>query len=150
MTKKYSISAVILTKNSEKKIEKCLASLKGWADEILLVDGGSTDKTAEIAAQYGAKVYLHPFSGSFAGERNFGNDKASSEWVLQLDSDEIVTDSLKSKCDEILPGTKYSAFKFRRKNVFLGHEFTYGGWYHWSQHLLKKARHITKEECTRR
>ena len=96
MTKNYSISAVILSKNSEKKIEKCLSSLKGWADEILLVDGGSTDKTREIAKQYDAKVYTHPFSGSFAEERNFGTDKASSEWVLQLDSDEIVTDALKS------------------------------------------------------
>jgi glycosyltransferase involved in cell wall biosynthesis len=139
MQKKYSISAVILSKNSEKKIEKCLISLKGWADEILLVDGGSTDKTHDIAKRYGAKVYLHPFSGSFAEERNFGTDKASGDWVLQLDSDEIVTDALKSKCDETLPLTKCAAFKFRRKNVFLGHEFTYGGWYHWSQHLLKKG-----------
>jgi len=139
MQKNYSISAVVLSKNSEKKIEKCLSSLKGWADEILLVDGGSTDKTAEIAKRYGAKVYHHQFSGSFAEERNFGTDKASSDWVLQLDSDEIVTDALKKKCDETLPATKCAAFKFRRKNVFLGHEFTYGGWYHWSQHLFKRG-----------
>ncbi|MCX5667114.1 MAG: glycosyltransferase [Candidatus Omnitrophica bacterium] len=137
MTKNYSISAVILSKNSEKKIEKCLESLAGWADEILLVDGGSTDKTADIAKRFGAKVYFHAFSGSFAEERNFGTEKASSDWVLQLDSDEIVSDAFKKKCDEILPGTKCAAFKFRRKNVFLGHEFTYGGWYHWSQHLFK-------------
>ncbi len=139
MPNNYSISAVILSKNSEKKIEKCLSSLKGWADEILLVDGGSTDQTADIAKRYGAKVHVHPFSGSFAEERNFGTDKASSEWVLQLDSDEIVTDNFKKKCDEILPKTECAAFKFRRKNVFLGHEFTYGGWYHWSQHLFKKG-----------
>ncbi len=139
MTKNYSISAVILSKNSEKKIEKCLSSLKDWADEIIIVDGGSMDNTVKIAEQFGARVYLHLFSGSFAEERNFGTDKASSEWVLQLDSDEIVTDAFKKKCDEILPGTKCAAFKFRRKNVFLCHEFTYGGWYHWSQHLFKKG-----------
>jgi ADP-heptose:LPS heptosyltransferase len=103
------------------------------------VDGGSTDSTVKIAEGFGARVYLHPFSGSFAEERNFGTDKAVSDWVLQLDSDEIVTDNFKSKCDEILPETKCAAFKFRRKNVFLGHEFTYGGWYHWSQHLFKKG-----------
>ena len=137
MPKKYTISAVILSKNSEKKIEKCLSSLKGWADEIIIVDAGSTDNTVRIAERFGALVYLHPFSGSFAQERNFGTEKASSGWVLQLDSDEIVTDALKSKCDEILPETKCAAFKFRRKNIFLGHEFTYGGWYHWSQHLFK-------------
>ena len=139
MTKKYSLSAVILSKNSEKKIEKCLSSLKGWADEIIIVDGGSTNGTIKIAERFEARVYSHPFSGSFAQERNFGTDKATSEWVLQLDSDEIVTDSFKKKCDEILSETKYAAFKFRRKNVFLGHEFTYGGWYHWSQHLFKKG-----------
>ena len=139
MTKNYSLSAVMLSKNSEKKIEKCLSSLKGWADEIIIVDAGSTDNTVRIAERFGALVYLHPFSGSFAQERNFGTEKASSGWVLQLDSDEIVTDALKKKCDEILPGTKYAAFKFRRKNVFLGHEFTYGGWYHWSQHLFKRG-----------
>jgi ADP-heptose:LPS heptosyltransferase len=139
MQKKYSLSAIVLSKNSEKKIEKCLSSLKGWADEIIIVDGGSTDNTVKIAEGFGAHVYLHPFSGSFAQERNFGTDKASNEWVLQLDSDEIVTDALKKKCEEILPATKYAAFKFRRKNVFLGHELTYGGWYHWSQHLFKKG-----------
>ncbi|MDP2929175.1 MAG: glycosyltransferase, partial [Candidatus Omnitrophota bacterium] len=139
MPKKYTISAVILSKNSEKKIEKCLSSLKGWADEIILVDGGSSDNTVRIAEKFGARVHPHPFSGSFAEERNFGTDKASGDWVLQLDSDEIVTDAFKKQCDLVLPETKCAALKFRRKNVFLGHEFTYGGWYHWSQHLFKRG-----------
>ena len=106
MPKDYSLSAVVLSKNSEKKIEKCLSSLKSWADEIVIVDGGSADNTIKIAEQFGARIYLHPFSGSFARERNFGTDKASGDWVLQLDSDEIVTDAFKKKCDDILPGTK--------------------------------------------
>ncbi len=140
MPKNYSLSAVILSKNSEKKIEKCLASISGWADEIILVDGGSTDSTVKIAERFGAHVHSHKFLGSFAEERNFGTAKASGEWVLQLDSDEIITGDFKRKCDEILPETRFAAFKFRRKNVFLGHEFTYGGWYHWSQHLFRKGR----------
>ncbi|OGW77863.1 MAG: hypothetical protein A3C51_06720 [Omnitrophica bacterium RIFCSPHIGHO2_02_FULL_46_20] len=140
MTKNYSLSAVILSKNSEKKIEKCLSSLKGWADEIILVDGGSADDTVKTAERFNARIYSHQFLGSFAEERNFGTDKASNEWVLQLDSDEIITDSFKKKCDAAIPETKYAAFKFRRKNIFLGREFTHGGWYHWSQHLFKKGR----------
>lgn len=140
MTKNYSLSAVVLSRNSEKKIAKCLSSLEGWADEIIIVDGGSTDNTLKIAEQYGAKVYVHQFSGSFAQERNFGTDKTSRTWVLQLDSDEVLTDSFKEKCGEVLPNASFAAFKFRRKNVFLGHEFKYGGWYHWSQHLFKKGR----------
>jgi ADP-heptose:LPS heptosyltransferase len=140
MPKGYTISAVVLAHNSEKKIAKCLESLKGWADEIIIVDGESTDSTARIAESFGAKVYSHKFLGAFSAERNFGSDKAKSEWVLQLDSDEIVSAEFKKKCDEVLPDTKYAAFKFRRKNVFLGHEFRYGGWYHWSQHMFKKGR----------
>ncbi|MDP3791497.1 MAG: glycosyltransferase family 9 protein [Candidatus Omnitrophota bacterium] len=138
MPKNYSISAVVLSKNSEKKIGDCLKSLTGWADEIIIVDGESTDNTAKIVESFNAKVYPHKFLGEFSAERNFGSDKASSQWVLQLDSDEVITDDFKQKCDLILPATNYNAFKFRRKNIFLGHAFTYGGWYHWSQHLFRK------------
>lgn len=139
MSKGYSISAVILSNNSEKKIGKCLESLKGWADEIIVVDGASTDNTAGIAGMFNAKVYSHKFLGAFSAERNFGSDKASGEWVLQLDSDEIVSENFKKKCDETLPQAVQNAFKFRRKNVFLGHKFRHGGWYHWSQHLFRKG-----------
>jgi ADP-heptose:LPS heptosyltransferase len=140
MPKGYSLSAVVLSNNSEKKIGSCLESLKGWADEVIVVDGGSTDNTIKIAEGFGAHVYSHPFLGSFAAERNFGTDKAISEWVLQLDSDEVVSEGFKKKCDETLAGTPCAALKFRRKNIFLGHPFTYGGWYHWSQHLFKKGK----------
>lgn len=139
MMKKYKISAVVLSRNSAGKIEKCLASLAGWADEIIVVDGESTDDTAKIAVKFGARLHSHKFLGAFSAERNFGSDKAAGEWVLQLDSDEIVSDEFKRKCDEVLPATHCAAFKFRRKNVFLGHEFRYGGWYHWSQHLFRKG-----------
>lgn len=139
MPKNYSISAVILSYNSENKIGKCLDSLKGWAEEIILVDGVSRDRTIEIAQNSGAQIYSHPFLSSFAKERNFGIDKAKGDWVLQLDSDEVVSDDFKKKCDELLPTTNYKAFKFLRKNIFLGHPFKYGGWYHYSQHLLRKG-----------
>ena len=139
MPKGYSITAVVLSRNSEKKIKECFSSLKNWADEIVVVDGQSTDDTVKIAESFGARVYSHPFLGSFAEERNFGTNKASSEWILQLDSDEVVSEIFKKRCSEILADTPCSAFKFRRKNVFLGHTFTYGGWYHWSQHLFKKG-----------
>src|SRR3989338_11137661 len=116
MTKNYSLSAVILSRNSEKKIEKCLSSLKDWADEIILVDGGSADDTVKTAERFNARIYSHQFLGSFAEERNFGTDKPSNEWVLQLDSDEIITYSFKKKCDAAIPETKYAAFKIGRKN----------------------------------
>lgn len=139
MPKEYALTAVVLSFNSEAKITKCLESLSGWADEIILVDGESKDATLKIAEKFGVKVYVHPFLGSFAAERNFGIEKAKGPWVLQLDSDEIVTEEFKKKCNLILPNTKFAAFKFLRKNYFLKHPFKYGGWYHWSLHLLKKG-----------
>jgi glycosyltransferase involved in cell wall biosynthesis len=137
--KGYTLAVTIPSKNSDKKIAKCLASVAGWADEIIVLDSESTDRTAEIAKNYGAKVYAHPFLGSWAKERNFGAEQASSEWILSLDTDEVVSDGFKAKCDELLPNTKYVAFKFWRKNFFLGKFLRYGGWYHKSQHLYKKG-----------
>ncbi|MDP2923645.1 MAG: glycosyltransferase [Candidatus Omnitrophota bacterium] len=81
MAKGYSLSAVILSFNSEKKIGNCLASLAGWADEIIVVDGNSSDKTVDIVKSFNARAYKHDFLGSFAEERNFGTEKANSEWV---------------------------------------------------------------------
>jgi glycosyltransferase involved in cell wall biosynthesis len=137
--KGYTISVVIPSKNSEKKIAACLVSIKDWADEIIVIDGTSIDRAVEIAKSFGAQVYSHAFLGSFAQERNFGIEKAKSDWVLELDTDEVVSQGFKKKCDEILPTTDYKAFKFLRKNTFLGHTFKYGGWYHYSQHLLRKG-----------
>lgn len=140
MPKKYTLSTVVLSNNAAKKIVNCLESLKGWADEIIIVDGGSTDGTADIARSFGAQFYPHDFLGAFSAERNFGTEKCSCDWVLQLDSDEIVGEDFKKKCDEILPDTPFAALKFHRRNVFLGHEFKYGGWYHWSQHLFRRGK----------
>lgn len=139
MPKGYSLTAVVLSFNAERKIGSCFKSLAGWTDEVVLVDGGSTDNTLRIAQSFGVQVYAHPFLGSFAQERNFGAEKVRGDWVLQLDSDEVVSEYFKAKCNEILTQTKYVAFKFRRKNFFLGHSFQYGGWYHWSQHLYRKG-----------
>ncbi len=137
MAKGYTLSAVILSFNSVKKLEKCIASLQNWADEIIIVDGQSSDGTIELCKRLSVKLFSHSFLGSFAQERNFGAKESKSQWILQLDSDEIVSEEFKNKCDQLLPQTKYAAFKFGRRNNFLGHTFTYGGWYHLSQHLYK-------------
>jgi len=139
MAKAYTLSAVILSRNAQDKIADCIKSVIDWADEVIVVDGESTDNTKNIAQALGAKVFSHKFLGAFSAERNFGTDQAKGSWVLQLDSDEVVTQELKALCDATLPETKFAAFKFMRKNSFLGHAFTYGGWYHYSQHLFKRG-----------
>lgn len=135
-----ALSAVILTKNEETRIERCLKSI-GWADEIIVVDGESTDRTVEICRSYGAKVISHLFSGDFGQERNIGNDAATKDWILQLDADDAVSAPLREQIEKILrEGSCFDAYKFRRKNWFLGHPMRFGGWYHYYPHLFRKGR----------
>ena len=136
---RQKFSAVILTKNVEDQVRGVLESVK-WADEIVIVDGFSTDKTVDICKEYGAKIVQHKFGGDFGEERNIGIDNASGDWILQLDADDVVTEGFKKDLMKILEGEdRYVAYKFRRKNFFMGHFMKYGGWYHYSLHLLKKG-----------
>lgn len=133
------LSVVIITKNEEERIPRCLESIK-WADEVIVVDGYSTDRTVEICNKFCAKVIQHRFEGDFGLERNIGTDAASGNWILQLDGDDVVTPQLKDRIEQILLNdSPYVAYKFRRKNYFLGHFMRYGGWYHYYTHLYKKG-----------
>lgn len=138
-----TITAVVLTKNEERRIEKCLKSLT-WVDEIVLIDGFSTDKTVEIAKRYNAKVYQHVMTEGFDAERNLGNAKAACDWILQLDADDVMTEEAKNKILEVLgKGDKgYAAYKTRRRTYFLGHFLRYGGWYHEFLCLFRKGKGV--------
>lgn len=135
---KTRLSVVVITKDAEDSVRGCLESVK-WADEIIIVDGFSTDRTTEICRNYTDKIILSEFKG-FAEERNKGTDRAAGDWVLQLDADEVVTDGLAKALIEAMDSpAPYVGYKFRRKNFFLGHEMRYGGWYHYSAHFFKKG-----------
>ena len=133
------LSVVVITKNAEKKLRNCLESVK-WADEIVIVDGHSTDDTVKIASEYAGKIIMSNFEG-FGNERNKGIDAATGDWILQLDADEVVTEGLRARLERILEGEDDGcvSFKFRRKNVFLGRPMMRGGWYHYSAHLFEKG-----------
>jgi len=129
-----------MTKNEESKIRRCLESVK-WADEIVIVDGYSTDGTIDICRQYNAKIIQHKFDGSFDTDCNIGIENASCDWILKIDADEVVADSLRKDIESVLEDDRgFSAFKFRRKNFFLGHFMRYGGWYHYILSLFKKGK----------
>jgi glycosyltransferase involved in cell wall biosynthesis len=87
------ISVVILTRNEELNIEKCLESVR-WCDEIVIIDDKSSDNTVEIAKKHKAKIYTNSLGGNFSAQRNFGLAKAKHDWVLFIDSDEVVSDAL--------------------------------------------------------
>ncbi|MFH1993503.1 MAG: glycosyltransferase [Pseudomonadota bacterium] len=86
--KKATISCVMIVKNEEVFLEKCLLSVKDWVDEIIIVDTGSTDRTVEIAKRYTDKMYFHPWKDSFSKARNQALAYATCDWIFQIDADE--------------------------------------------------------------
>lgn len=135
---KINITVAIITKNEERHIAKCLEAIR-WADDVVVVDGFSTDKTAEIARSMGARVIEHKFSGSFADERNTGNDNAKHDWVLHIDADDRVTDGFRDILSSTLAKKEdVVIYKFRRRNFFLGHSMDHGGFHHFIPNLVNK------------
>ena len=137
-----TLSAVIMTKNAESLVEGTLKSVAGWADEIVVIDGFSTDRTVEICKSYGAKVHQNRWDGyRFCTERNLGNEKATGDWCFHVDPDERATPEFREAVSKILQnGTSYDAFEFRKKNYFLGHAMRYGGWFHYSRHFFRRGK----------
>lgn len=125
--KKLGLTVVVLTKNEELNIEKCLTSVHGWADDILVVDDESTDRTVELAEKY-ARV-VHKKMENEGIHRNWAHAQAKTEWVLILDADEYVTEELKEEISQHLPTTEHSSFSIPLRN-FIGTQWIrYGGWY---------------------
>ncbi len=124
---KQKLTVVVLTKNEEKIIARCLESVK-WADEIIVIDDNSTDGTVEIARRYTDKIISHPLNNNFSEQRNLGGTRATGGWILQMDADERVTDALKKEMEAVLAGPSGpAAFTFGRMNNFCGKFLTAGG-----------------------
>lgn len=132
------LSIIILTKNEESRIKTCLESVK-WADEIIISDNGSKDKTVEIAKKYTDKIFKADFE-DFAAWRNDAMEKATSEWVLFIDPDERVLEPLRFEIEALISMSDYSAFAISRKNIIFGKEMRFGPfWPDWVIRLLKKS-----------
>jgi len=126
------LAVVVITKNEERQIARCLESTR-WADELIIVDDESGDRTAEIARGYGARVITHRSDGNFDRQRNLGIGAATAEWVLQMDADEVIPAALRQEIDRVLASGAGSAespvaYRIRRRNCFLGRFMRYGGW----------------------
>ena len=122
-----SISAVIATLNEEKNLKRCLESID-FVDEIIIVDSGSSDKTVEIAKKFTKKIFFTDFKG-FSQIKQYGIEKAKSDWVLIIDADEEVSDNLKQKLLEIdKKGNNINGFYIKRETFFLGKKIKYCGW----------------------
>jgi (heptosyl)LPS beta-1,4-glucosyltransferase len=120
------ISAVIIAKNVENLIADCIDSV-GFCEEVIVIDDGSTDRTADISKHLGAKVFTL-LARSFAERRNYGLRKAKGTWVLYIDADERVSPELKREIQAVLKKEKNDivAYRLQRKNFYLGkHEWPY-------------------------
>ena len=123
-----SLSIVIITLNEEANLARTLQSV-AWADEIVIVDSGSTDRTREIAASFHASFYVEPWKG-FAAQKNSALAKAKGDWVLSLDADEEVEPALADEIRTILTATpSVAGYWIPRKNFFLGRWIRHGGFY---------------------
>lgn len=133
-----SLSVVIIAKNEQDLIKTCLESVK-WADEILVIDNNSTDKTPEISRSLGARVVKFE-SNDFSEARNKGMHEAKSDWVLYVDADERVLKDLEYEILETMAGTPYSALALSRKNIIFGEPVNYGPYKKdWVIRLFKKS-----------
>jgi glycosyltransferase involved in cell wall biosynthesis len=122
-----TLSVVLITLNEEANLARTLESVR-WADEIIVVDSGSTDRTVEIARGYGAKVFVEQWKG-FAAQKNSAIDKATSDYILSLDADEEVTPELSARIRSELNERPAVAYKLSRRNMFLGRRLRHGGMY---------------------
>ena len=95
------LSVVIITNQEEENISRCLDSVKTLADEIVVVDSNSQDRTVEICRSYGCRVFTHDFEG-YGKQKQFAIDQASNNWVLSLDADEVVTEELRAEIHNLL------------------------------------------------
>ena len=136
-----ALSAVLITKNAATQIDACLASL-AFADDIVVVDSGSTDDTAAIARRHGARVIVHDWLG-FGPQKQFAVEQARHDWVLCLDADERVTPALQASIVKTVGGQGSSAIhacRMARANVFMGRVLRHGeGYPDWNLRLFDRC-----------
>jgi glycosyltransferase involved in cell wall biosynthesis len=134
-----TLSVVVVTLNEEERIRECLDSV-AWADELIVVDAESHDKTAAIARELTDHVIVRPWPG-FPAQKNFGLAQATGDWVLSLDADETVSPELRTEITTILTaGGTADGYRVPRHNIFWGRWVRHGGLYpDWQVRLFRRG-----------
>ncbi|OAI53693.1 benzoate transporter [Betaproteobacteria bacterium SCGC AG-212-J23] len=134
---KAPLSAVLITRNAANVLDPCLESL-AFADEIVIVDSGSTDRTAEIAREHGARVVQKEWLG-FGRQKQFAVEQAKHDWVLCVDADERVSPELATSIELALAAPVSPVYRMPRRNRFLGRWLAHGeGYPDWSPRLFNR------------
>ncbi|MFH0866188.1 MAG: glycosyltransferase family 2 protein [Bacteroidota bacterium] len=124
----HKLSVVIITLNEERNITRCLSSVKEVADDIVVVDSGSTDRTREICSQSDVNFIFHPWTG-YSDQKNYANRQACYDWILSIDADEELSPELIQSIKEAKNKTQIGYYKINRLTNYCGKWIKHGGWY---------------------
>jgi len=133
------LSVVVITLEEETRLRACLESV-AWAEELIVVDAESHDKTVQIAREFTDHVLVRPWAG-FADQKNFALQQASGEWVLSLDADEEASGQLRAEIEDLLArGPTADGYRIPRRNIFWGRWIRHGGLYpDWQLRLFRRG-----------
>ncbi len=140
MTARGRLSVTVITLDEEERLRACLESV-AWADEIVVVDAESHDKTAQIAREFTDHVLVRPWPG-YAAQKNTALAEATGDWVLSLDADEVVSPALRADIEALLSGSAAAdGYEVPRRNIFWGRWVRHGGLYpDWQLRLFRRGR----------
>ncbi|CAI1106828.1 MULTISPECIES: glycosyltransferase family 2 protein [Serratia] len=129
MSHRNSLSVVMIAKNEAELLSECLQSV-AWADEIIVLDSGSTDGSVALAESLGAKVFVHTDWQGFGKQRQKAQSYATQDYVLMIDADERVTPELRHSIEQVLANADDNVvYSLGRRNLFLGRFMRHSGWY---------------------
>ena len=134
------LSVAIITLNEERNLAECLASVS-FADEIVVVDGGSRDRSCEIARAAGARVIEEPDWQGFGVQKNRAIDACSGDWVLSIDADERVPQNLRAEIQTVLRDSAFDVYEIPRSSYYCGRFMRHSGW--WPDHVRRLFRRGT-------
>lgn len=141
-TGKVPVSVLIPTRNEVRNLGRCLAPLAGWADEIVVVDSGSTDGTVDLAESLGAHVHQFHYKGGWPKKRQWALDTHPwrNGWILLLDADEILTEPIKAEIETAIQDPHYDGYWLSFQLVFLGRMIRYGDTMLWKLFLFRRGK----------
>lgn len=130
------LSVIIITKNEIDQIRECLESVQ-WADEIVVLDSGSTDGTVDICRKYTDKVFETDWPG-FGPQKNRALEKATGDWVFSIDADERVSPELRQEIEQAMTSTQYQGYEIPRSSHYCGRRIRHSGW--WPDYIVRLFR----------
>ena len=135
-----TLSITILTRDEERNLPRCLASIAGLAEQVVVVDSGSSDRTVEIARAAGAEVILRPFPG-WVSQYRFAHAQARGDWILALDADEWLSPALRTALAAVLAGMRpeVHGYEVERRAFVFGAWVRHGGWTEWKLRLVRRG-----------